>query len=42
MDDKTEKHDGPEILLIAEFSGALEARPEYLCIERNADGTITL
>jgi len=42
MNDKTEKHDGPEILLVAEFSGALDAWPEHLCIERNADDTITL
>jgi hypothetical protein len=42
MEKKTEEHDGPEILLVAEFSGALDAWPEHLCIERNTDGTITL
>ena len=32
----------PEVILIAEFSGAHDAWVEHLCIERNADGTISL
>jgi hypothetical protein len=42
MEKHTEEHTGPEILLVAEFSGMLDAWPEHLCIEKNADGTITL
>jgi hypothetical protein len=42
MEKETEKGGEPEILLMAEFSGILDAWSEFLCIERNADGTVTL
>ena len=42
MENQTERHAGLEILLMAEFDGAIDTWSEFLCIQRNDDGTITL
>ena len=42
MDNHPQKLDSPNILLVAEFGGALDTWSEFLCLERNADGTVTL
>ena len=42
MENQTERHAGLEILLMAEFDGAIDTWSEFLCIQRNDGGTITL